>query len=343
MDQLETLVRDALAGHADDAPDGDRLLSGIARRPRRLLAALTAAAVIVAVAVGVVVFRPNNHNSTAPAAPPPGTKPIAYHGITIHVPREMKLTSLDCGATLPTFGVAEASGAALMCPYHGNSPPKHPRPVRLLVWITPLAHSVPSFATEPTSVDGVPARRGYGTLRNRYVDLSSSGALVVPSLDAVIVVSAPNRSSIDAILNTAVSTPLDKNGCLAQRASMTPSGNTPSADLVPDRPASVVWCQYTIDANWGARTRWLATSRSYGAAEAVRLAATIDALPRRVTSRQSSGSFAIVDSLLIFRYPDGTREIGVDWRPVDRAPLQVTDGLHIAYDSESALETALVH
>lgn len=331
MDPLETLVRDALAEHADDAPAPGGLLEAVSHRPHRLLAALTAAAVVMAVAVGIVVFRPNSDGGTSPAAAAPGTKPITYHGVTVYVPRALPVRFVNCSRTLPTYGVVEVLDEPIHCPLiRYVAPPARPRPVRLLV---NFAAGRPAFARTPVSVDGTPARRGYGGLHNRYVDLSSSGALVVPSLHVSVVVSAPTRAAVDAILDTATVTATDANGCPTKRASLLP-GNPPATQIVPGYPDSVVRCRYSTV---GVRptTHWLTGSRRFGATTARRVAAMIDTIPPSIVPRRFPAPTESANSTWIFGYPDGShREIGVERMARTSEMVAVTDGSRVVFSQD---------
>jgi hypothetical protein len=342
MDRLETLVRDVLAEHADDAPPADGLLDGVGRRRRRLLAALTAAAVVIAVAVGIVVFRPG-HDATAPAGPPPGTKAVSYHGITLYVPRDLPARNwVGCGDPLPAFALLRSVDYLVGCHAMPNPPPRPPRVprrVRLLVQLSLYPRgAVSGIADTTVSIDGVVARTGYGALQVRDLDLSHSGALLIPSLDVSLVVSAPSRTAVAAVLDTVRVTVTDARGCAGRTPAFAPVDNAPTPTIVPGHPSSVVQCEYELTED-RAGGRFLRDSGTFGGAVAKRLATYITSLPAFRTSLPSARAPRGAVDRLIFRYADGTQHVVVLGSYT--SPVVVTDGKYAVLDQSGHIDQIL--
>jgi hypothetical protein len=309
MDALETLVRDALAEHAAEAPAPDRLLAGphsAERTGRRWPYALAAAAAVAAVAVSAVLLRSGASHSSGPATPPtfapipPGMNEVSYHGITIQVPDNLPV------------GPAAVCQPAGVRTYDPHAPQ------------VSCARVPPSSGDGGTIVDLRPIALKLGNPRgqrpNQELDLPGPGVSVY--------VEAPTREQVRTIIASVRVTPIDRNGCAATRPALR---NPAAATLLPGNPTAAGECVYTYVASGPA---FLLQSGRVDPDRLRRLTTAIQGLPAGAGVPDAAFSHV---TRYVFDFADGSeRTIEVRYGH----PPTVTDGQHVAHDPDNSIAGA---
>lgn len=316
MDALETLVREALAEHAAEAPGPDRLVvppCSAERGRKRWPHVLLAAAAVAAVAVGVVILRGGSSGSP-PASPKPsfapilpGMKEVSYHGITIQVPNNLRPSSTDCAAPRNVIDTVDWSLAPL-CPVTIDIQDRRPG---TLVRLAPYQNGRP----DPMRIQHQP-----GVVERRNL----------PGPGVSVYVAAPTRARVRAIFGTLRVTPVDRNGCVATLPAL---ANPPASGLLPGRPVAASVCTYTRLPNFRVAA-YLLRSQSIEHHRLAFLVAAIHGLP--------AGPGKNFEELpggvrYLFTYADGSVR-AIDARRGDDP--SVTDGQHVAHDPTGSIAAA---
>jgi hypothetical protein len=315
MDALETLIREALAEHAHEAPPPDRLVvppRSADRGRRRWPHVLLAAAAVAAVAIGVVVVR-GGSSGNPPAAPtpiptfapiPPGMNEVSYHGITVQIPDNLRPRYDDCAAPRNVIDTVDWT-LAPNCPVTIDIQDRRPG---TLVRLAPYQNGRP---------DSMRIQHQPGVVETRNL----------PGPGVSVYVAAPTRAQVRAIFDTVRVTPVDRNGCAATRPALS---DPPASDLLPGTPTAASECTYTLVP--GSRAvAYLVRSLPVAADRLSRLVAAIDNLPAG-----SSGHAAELPGSVRyqFTYADGSVRT-IDVTRGDDAT--VTDGQHVAHDPDNSI------
>jgi hypothetical protein len=242
------------------------------------------------------------HTSTTPGLPA-GYRWVSYAGLEVAVPKALSVRHSPCSA--PVNAVYAANGAGYSCPARPpdyTAPPAPPGAIS--VWLG-------------ASTDG-----GYTTLPGQRIGHRTVSRVRVT-------VAAPAQGQIDTILNSIRTFVVDPLGCPAAPASITPSGQPKTAQLVPPGPTSAVVCEFSpIGANHGYR---LVGSYRLPADPAA-LATVIDGLPAGTGTSTGADQY----DWIRFGYRFGrTRVVAV---PTDFAPAYVTDGERTVVDTNPGVD-----
>jgi hypothetical protein len=316
---------------SDDPVSGDDLASveerrrARRRRVRVLAPALSAAAVVI-IAGSLTLAgtfgnkgktaqqshssssgRPTTGTTATSSVPvvPAGYKLVSYRDIELAVPKALAVTHSRCFP--PVNAVYAPNGVAYHCaigPLNGH---KRPPPATATgVWLDQAPYGAISTNREPT---------GHRT---------AAGVRVV--------VRAPTRARVHAILASVRTVTVDRLGCPAHPASITPRGQPPSAELVPSRPTSAVVCELAPIGH--DHTYWLVGSYRLGRATVTDLATVLDSLPTR------AGTSGFGDYVWVrFGYPSGTiRVIAV---PTNNEPAYISDGRRTVVDTRPGVDGLL--
>ena len=238
------------------------------------------AAVAGAVAITIVgVFLATGHglgsNKLAtPGAPttPPGKQPASFHGLQVFVPSSWSLGSERCGVpNADTVTFEDAQPSADTCK-SGEQDPEI-TVVHLRTTTSPDGRALVDLADVPTTVDGVPARTGQGTPLGRH---QTSWVLVVPKVNVVVAVEAPDATQARSLLGTAHLVPVDSLGCPDRLVTASGSkGSPPPQRLAPPDATKATLCRY--------RSGWLVRSIGLPKAQTQQLATTLNLLPTGVS------------------------------------------------------------
>jgi hypothetical protein len=312
MDALETLVREAFAEHAHEAPGLSQLTVPEGPARRRWPYALLASAVVAAVAVGIAIAiaRGGGSNSAAPAAPsfapiPPGMNEVSYHGITLLVPDNLPI------------------GSAAMCQQLGvYTLDPHARVVNCA--------NIPVLPPGGTTVKLIPYDLYIEQTGPRPRSTPTFKTLDLPKPGVHVEVSAPNAAEVDAILRSIRVTPVDRNGCAATLPVL---DNPPAKELLPGTPSAASECIFTTELR-SSHPAFLLRSLPVDPDRLARLVAAIRGLPAGSSGRSAELPGA---ARYLFTYADGsTRTINVT-RGDDAT---VTDGQHVAHDPDNSIAQA---
>lgn len=308
MDALETLVREALAAHAGEAPPPDALSWPPEPHRRQWPYVAIVAAAVAAVAVVLALVRDGGDDTRSqPAGPPPtfapvppGMNEVSYHGITLVVPDDVpygpaavcspvgvhsfdpNAGALDCSA--PPFGTGKEMRVDLK-PYHGTS-----------------------------------AELG-GPLRP-----NSTEERDLPGPGVSVTVEALTHDEAQAVIDSIRVTPVDRNGCAATLPAL---DNAPANELLPGTPASASECYYTADGD----SAFLLYSLAIDPGRVPRVVSAIQGLPDGPGVRdrlQRTLHF-------VFRYPDGSTRVIEEVGVIDP---ELTDGEHVVHDPDNAVAQA---
>jgi hypothetical protein len=240
--------------------------------------------------------------STTPTVPA-GYQWVSYDGIEVAVPNDLPVTHSPCAR--PVNAVYAANDAGYRCPAR---PPDHTEPPAppgaISVWLG-------------GSTDG-----GYTTGPGQLIGHRTVG-------DVEVTVAASRQDQIDTILNSIRTVTVDHLGCPAGPASITPSGQSQSSELVPPGPRSAVVCEFSpIGTNDSYR---LVGSRTFTASKLDQLVSTLDALPEHAV--ENTGVDLPRYDWIVFHYPDSsTRTIAT---PTSETPAFATDGNRTVQDAQS--------
>jgi hypothetical protein len=227
MTDIETLVRDTLRSHADQAPTADEVLreltdlgslgprEALEDVPRRSLKRwgipALAAAAVAAVVVAAVVLLPNGNGesdgvssnpSASPSAlqAPPGTRLVGMGGLAVAVPEGWSTNHERCGTALSNTVIFEANGVrACAIPQR-----PHVSALRMVSTTSPLA--LPWMYTHLTAskIDGITIER---TPTNTGHEGFSTGALVARSQGVVMYMSSPDPAVVNSVLGSVMVLP----------------------------------------------------------------------------------------------------------------------------------------
>lgn len=283
MDALETLVRDVLHEHAGEAPT---VVPELSRRHRRWLPALAAALLVAGLAVAAVTSRGGGSTSVPPSTfhAPPGYRPLSYHGITLAVPKNLPKIISSCGTWQDAVVVSDGVG-------HGcvSGPPNPPqRHTQVMLDSFDPHVSIPGVTWRAGVIDGISIRRGTAVSDWFTGRPSPIGLLEVRALDFSLEMYAPQRSTIDKVLDSVQITPVDAVGC--------PDRLSGQFDPpVATKPSSVSVCEYGLGSQGS--TKWLVASTR---AERGQFAALTIAMRDRPDPSYPTPFVGV------FRYPNGT-------------------------------------
>jgi hypothetical protein len=237
-----------------------------------------------------------------------GYKLVSYRDIELAVPKSLTVTHSPCFP--PVNAVYAPTDAAYSCPSpapkgHKKSPPS----TATGVWLDERPYDAISTTREPT------------------------GQLTVA--DVHVVVRAPARAQVHAILTSVRAITVDYLGCPTHPASITPRGQPPATELVPHGSTSAVLCELApIGPD---HSYWLVGSLRLGAAAAADLAAVLDALP---PGAGKSGYGALPDYVWArFGYAsDAIRVVAV---PTNYEPAYISDGRRTVVDTRPGVDGLL--
>jgi hypothetical protein len=224
----------------------ERLTSAGPRR-RPVAAMLCAAAVVLVLAAAIAIFAVHAHpgahpQPTAGATLPPvpaGDRLVDFHGLTIDIPAEWPINATRCG--IPTRDTVVFPGVLDSCLAGA-----HPGTTSVTFEDGVDTFWLPHAVNHAVEVGGRPAMRRAGAVARSHVIV-----IVVPTLSATVVISAPTAARADALAATASVANTDPNGCAARDAGTLtlPTGRPPAragADrqLIPGHPDRVALCRY---------------------------------------------------------------------------------------------------
>jgi hypothetical protein len=223
MTDIETLVRDTLRSHADQAPTADQVLrefpdlgslmpEDVARRSMKRwgIPALAAAAVAVVV-VAAAIFLPDgngesrgvsNNPSASPSAPqaPPGTRLVGMGGLAVAVPEKWSTNDEKCGTALSNTVIFEANGVrACAIPQKPNV-----SALRMVSTTTPLALPWLYQHLTASKIDGITIQR---TPTRTGHEGFSIGALVARRQGVVMYMTSPDPAVVDSVLGSVMVLP----------------------------------------------------------------------------------------------------------------------------------------
>jgi hypothetical protein len=259
MTRLEELITDTLAARAGEAPDTSRLLVRVrtgTETPRRSSWAVVgvAAAAVVTVVVGIATLTSGPPHQPAPTATshkpvtappiPAGTQLVSYHGVQVFVPSSWKLEDTRCGTPMHDTAIVEDGSPILLCLV--AAAPRGLTVVRVTALNTPSGRDRTAVATHPVTVDGHPARQGYGTPPGTPTPLS---VLFLPDRGVVVSVESPSTHTADSILAHVQLADIDSYGCRGRVSTLRarPSSSPRQGGvqhLVPGDPSSAAVCRY---------------------------------------------------------------------------------------------------
>jgi hypothetical protein len=312
----------------------DEQLDLTPRRRTRWGYAVLSAAVVAGVAAALALL-PRGHADSArpqPLAPPPGTKAVSYHGITIDVPKQLPVQTYPCGPPSVSHVQIEDPGLVARCaaPIRGTPAPT----AALVVTLAPAAgfkQPIPSSSWQVSTrtIAGNTARVGLGRLAGRP---GVSGELVLDRPGVALSVTAGSRSIVSEILRTTRVTPVDAVGCQSTRASFAPADNSQAPSLVPGTPTSAILCSYDRGLSQQ-KAVWLMGSARLPATVVRRVAGALSVLPPGPA--HGTGLYIPDPDWIVFSYADGTtRTVAVERNIF---PSDVTDGHLVANTDDTTV------
>lgn len=206
VERMEDLVRETLAAHQAQAPDGTGLLDAVAqgtarRRRRGWLAVGAAAAAVTALIAGVVTVTSAGRPVTGALAPtgpgvPADAQAVTVHGVEVFVPATWKINKTRCGTPTEDTVIFDDGSAITSCAVR--------QPPGLTVVRLDSADGYPgrlrsAVATQPVTVDGHSGRRGSGTPAGTHTRLA---VLVLPDSNMVVSVESPDPAVARRILDS---------------------------------------------------------------------------------------------------------------------------------------------
>jgi hypothetical protein len=225
MTDIETLLRETLRSHADQAPTADEVLrelpdlgslapgdasEDVRRRwVKRWGIPVLAAAAVAIVLVAAVMFLPDGNGrgvsdnpSPSPSAPqaPPGTRLVGMGRLAVAVPEGWSTNDEKCGTALSNTVSFEANGV-LSCAIPQRP---HVSALRMVSTTSPLAliwtswKHLPASELEGITIERTPTSRG---------DEGSVGALVARSEGVVMYVTSPDPAVVDSVLDSVMVLP----------------------------------------------------------------------------------------------------------------------------------------
>jgi hypothetical protein len=334
MNRLEELVRDSLAEHAHEAPDGSELVAALRRehpKPRRewLLAGLAAAVVIAAVAATVVVVRESSGGHRArPTATgvPTGMWAVSFHGIEILVPDSWRSGTERCrqmqaldrgfapGQLWPPCGVEDGSATSGvdLSDLSGQ-------------WYPPPAVDYRKLATTAMTIDGHAARRG---VSKALTTGEESTVIALPDPGVLLLVRSPDPALVQRIVDSIRVVSIDSRGCESRMAARLPeSDSTADGNLMMRQGyESAVLCSYS--------SGWLERSTAMPADKADSIVAALNALSLKRGPHACLGEVS-QDFVLRFSYPDGqTRDVLAN----GTCAARVTNGVRVAAPDSALID-----
>jgi hypothetical protein len=259
MDALETLVHETLAEHAADAPSDDGLLATVTQAPRRRpwLAGGLAAALVLGIAAGALALRSSRHHDIASptqqaagVAAPAGYRWLGFRNIAIAVPIELPVRNNECVPPARYILVHTWRSPMGSCIAGGLPEEQQTLTVRLDSYRTVVGPGRPRVTRE-ISLHGFVGRIGYGKTRPFP---GVAGRLKLPDQRVSISVTAPTRSTVDAILRS-IHPIADLLGCSA-RVSVSAGPR-----MLPGRPTSATACVYSAPKAVGSTPHLLVDAR----------------------------------------------------------------------------------
>jgi hypothetical protein len=227
MTDIETLVRETLRSHADQAPTGDEVLrelpdlgslepgealEDVRRRSvkRWAIPALAAAAVAVVVVAAVALLPDrngesrgisNNPSTSPPSAPqaPPGTRLVGMGRLAVAVPEGWSTNDEKCGSALSNTVIFEANGVVSCEIAHRP----HVSALHIVSITSPLALPWIYQHLAASQLDGITIKRTPTNTGNE----GSAGALVARSEGVVMYVTSSHRAVVDSVLDSAMVLP----------------------------------------------------------------------------------------------------------------------------------------
>lgn len=218
MNALETRLHDSLHDPALDsrAPTAEEVLDGLRAairdpeppttwwRRTRVLPVACAAVVTLAVVVGGALLVPRltgdsppTSSTSAPPAAPEGMRLVGIKGIAVAVPETWSTNHVSCGIPMGNTVVFEDDSHFLgFCP--APQRPAGVSAVRLVPASSFTGEHYSKRAEPAGEVDGVPIQRVPTTVDRGL----ATGAVVVPSENAVVFVDSPDPAVVDDLLAT---------------------------------------------------------------------------------------------------------------------------------------------
>jgi hypothetical protein len=226
MTDIETLLRETLRSHADQAPTADEVLrelpdlgslasgetpeDGRGRSVKRWGIPALAAAAVALVVVAAAVLLPDrngesrgvsNPSSTSPSAPqaPPGTRLVGMGRLAVAVPESWGTNDEKCGSALSNTVIFEADGVV----WCGLAHRPHVSALHIVSATSPLALPWIYQHLTASELDGLTIERTPTNTGNE----GSAGALVARSEGVVMYVTSPDRAVVESVLDSVIVLP----------------------------------------------------------------------------------------------------------------------------------------
>ncbi len=182
-------------------------------RRRRAIQVVSAAAAVAVVAVGAFFVQPSiggsGNSATEPTASPSGlavpagTRLVGINGIAVAVPEEWSTNDTHCGQALSDTVDFNDTTAQRACLVRGSENFSRLRVAPLSSewgwqWANPMNG-------KPFNLQGVVAKRVPSRCKEgqSITGAICSGRLIIPTKDAVLYVTAPDKEVVDAVLDSA--------------------------------------------------------------------------------------------------------------------------------------------
>jgi hypothetical protein len=229
MIDLEQAVRESLARHQAEAPNGDLLLAKIrhsihVRSPKRrrthayaAMAAVVAAVIALPLVLTAVLGGDGSGGQPADGGLDGPQQRVAFHGVDVTVPADWMVATPECGrGGVVDSVILDYRGPGQDCalaPQGGdsNAQPGGIRVVRLVLADSPNGQILSALAAQPTTTkDGKQALAGHGRPKGYPMQLA---VLRIPDAGVVVSVESYDLAAADRILATTSVFQPDPNGC----------------------------------------------------------------------------------------------------------------------------------